>query len=1193
MEKFELFRISIGIRRKWLIAMKTFFLLFFVFSIHLNASVLSQQRVSLNMNGVSVKKLIKEIEAQTNLGFIYNLSEIEKLDDISIDVEQETVKKVLDEVLTNTDLTYELNRSVIIIMPRQEEPITNEEKQQEKKIIKGTITDNNGVPLPGVSIVVKGTSVGTATNVDGEYTLELEREKSILIFSFVGMVSKEIAANANTVVNVTLDYDTEGLDEVVVTGYQEVKKERITGSIETINVDEIADKPYASVDQLLTGKVSGLASFMSSGQAGKNAEIRIRGINTLSGSTQPLWIIDGLPLQGEVPNVSAGGSALEANILNNGIGNIPASDIKSITVLKDAAAAAIYGARAANGVIIITTKGGHDGDIYANFNASLSFSQAPKQDLDFMNTTEKIIYERDLFEDFNGDSRMTRRRGGRVYKILHDVKTGKISNSEGDRLINELGKHNTNWFDEIFENSISKSYGVNISGGNKKITYYFSANKLEEEGVLKNDKYDNTSIRAKGSYKPNDKFDVVFGLNTTIRNKEYHNSYVNPFKYATYANPYERAYDDNGNMAYDNTYLRDSYKTGLEIPKYGTFNILNEINNTGANSKYTSTGASVNLRYYILKELRLSSKYVKTNTQKHISEFAKPGTYTSFARSWYKEFIENGDLNEEDNLGYYTERAVFSDEYSFNNTLEYSKEFDNKFYTSILIGQEISVIKTNDFYTYMPEYYPEYDIVGYPNIDGVEGKEINLVEFGNKGFKEKRYSSFFSSFTAGYADKYILNFNARYDGADIIGDAERFTPLWSASGRWNVHKEDFFNSVSFIDELSLKGEYGFTGNINRDAFPFTTITLSGTNRYKGILVATNYSYPNPAIKWEQKEEKSFGVSSSMFNYRFNYNFNYYYNTVSDVLAFRRLPVSAGVTRLVANVSDLLNTGYEVSVNFVPVKHKDFQLSLHANVAYNKNKVSNAFYSDLNALKLTTLLGNYQPYVSGYAVGTVFGLINKGINSETGDQLVEVNRAQIKPFTTPDGPVDYAIETIDRDKVSLDYDRATKLGVLNPVYTGGFGLAANYKNWELNTNFTFEAGHIIPKFAERLSSPYKPVPTDYSKVNVLKNKLNRWRQPGDVTDVRRFDLTNLDSYKTPLDTDFEKGDYIKLKNIILSYRLPNEILKKANIGVNRLKFSLQADNLFTLTEYSGIDPETRNDFGYPVPRTYRFALNIGF
>ena len=389
---------------------------------------------------------------------------------------------------------------------------------------------------------------------------------------------------------VILEDNVTEMDEVVVTGYQEIKKTRMTGSVEVVTSKDIANKGYTSIEDVLKGQMAGVAVMNLSGRPGAQATIRIRGINSLTGDTDPIWIIDGMPLSGDVPEISMGGTEFQETVLTSGIGNIPPDDIESITVLKDAAATAIYGSRAANGVIVVTTKRGAVGRSYINIQASYGLSEAPGNRLKMMNTKEKIAFERGIYEDFPGLN-----IGGRVYQLLKDVDNGKISKVEADAEIDRLSKINTNWFDEIFRVAQTQNYSISLSGGDERTQYYGSLSYLSQEGVMPNNKYESMGASIKLTHDFNRFLRVHFDVRSTLRNDRSSASPVNPLDYATYANPYERPYDDNGNYVYD----RSSYSTKSSI-KDGyeyDFNILEDLNNNTAKSRYLSNQVSLKLEF--------------------------------------------------------------------------------------------------------------------------------------------------------------------------------------------------------------------------------------------------------------------------------------------------------------------------------------------------------------------------------------------------------------------------------------------------------------------------------------------------------------------------------------------------------------------------------------------------------------------
>lgn len=1141
-------------------------------------------RISLDLKNVACAEAIGAVKGQTNLDFFFSNKELDVNRKVSVSCRNASLEEVLKQIL-GEGYRFRLVDNTVVIRP-----VHTEVAQQDQMVVKGIVKDSKGNPLPGVTVTIKGTLLGVATDADGQFQITVARSKDLVfVFSFVGMETLEVPLGDKTQLDVVLKSGEEELDEVVVTGYQNIKKDRAVGNVEVIRASDLMNSPHTSVDNLLAGKIAGLASFMSSGRAGANSDIRIRGVNTLSGTTQPLWIVDGLPMQGEVPTFQGSGSELQTDILNNGIGNIPPSDIESITVLKDAAATAIYGARAANGVIVITTKRPSAGNISFTYNASFALSEAPSISLGFMNSADKVQYEKELYEEFGSDSRFSWARAGGAARILIDRDRGVLSAVQAETALERLRNTNTNWMKEIFRNSFTHTHNLTMSAGSEKIQYYASVNYQKQKGILLNDEYENFSGRISVTYKPSELFDLRAGINSTFRKNDYHDSSVDPFKYAVYANPYEKPYNEDGSLAYDNVYVTVPKKQGTEQNIIKGFNIINEIENTHKNSKYESNGMSLELNLWPLKGLRFSSKGIITRTNTNTYNIADKSTLTAYNNNWIKELLTR-DPYDSEIQSFYRESASFTREYSFNNTLEYSVDLSDWFINALL-GQEISSTKSNDLNVFMPEYYPEYNIVGYPDIKDVNASQLQLKKFGGRSNGEKRYSSFYFSGSVGYKERYILNFNARNDGADIIGSSNRFTPLWSVSGRWNLHKEEFFKKQSLFNELHFKGQFGYTGNINRTAYPFTVITLATVDRYKDEVIASSYTHPNPSIKWEKKREIGVSMGASMLDYRLNFAVSYYDNLVTDALSLRRLPISAGVTSIYANISDVSNRGVEITANATLVQTTDFTFGVSGNFAYNKNKVAKSYYKDLDHLTLAQSMDAINPpLVDGYGVGSVFGVKTDGIDPSNGRPNVWVNKFVGDATADKSDPGNYKVQMANRGQVWVDDDRPLYLGNTNPDMTGGFGFNFRYKRLNLSTNFIYEGGHILAKFSERLSSPGGSTPTRFAKYNVRNEHKYRWRNPGDVTNVEKYEQYLVD--QIPMSSDYEKGDYLKLRNVTLSYIIPASNLNFFR-WVKMMRVSAQAENLFTWTAYSGIDPELRTDFGYPVPRNYRLTFHLTF
>lgn len=478
------------------------FICCFLFSLH--ASIRAQkQMVTLKLEKTSVAEAIRELKQQTRLDFFFSNKEVNVKKTVSLNCENMRIDEVLQQLL-GTEFQFEFVDNMVIITPG----FRKSEEETKSVLYKGTVCDSQGQPLPGVTVAVKGTSLGVATDVNGNFQIQMPPATNwIFVFSFIGMQTVEIQSGDRREFEVVLKPAKEELEEVVVTGYQTIRKERMTGTTATITANQIAGRGLQSIDEILNSTISGL-NMISSGRPGQDAQIQIRGVNSLTGSTEPMWIVDGMPLQGEIPNIQSGSTDLQATIFTTGIGNIAPDDIKSITVLKDAAATAIYGARAANGVIVVETKSGLSGKTRFNASVNVGITERPRNNIDMMNTAEKIQFEREIFYDQQGYIYTP----GRVTKLLQQAAYGEISSDEAERRIGELAKINTDWFKEIYRTAISQQYNFSMSGGNEKTQHYVSLNYLKEVGTEPNNKYDRLGMNIKLTHNPSEKIRITGGL---------------------------------------------------------------------------------------------------------------------------------------------------------------------------------------------------------------------------------------------------------------------------------------------------------------------------------------------------------------------------------------------------------------------------------------------------------------------------------------------------------------------------------------------------------------------------------------------------------------------------------------------------------------------------------------------------------
>ena len=785
--------------------------LYFIFTVCLvgtsfGNSLAQKQQVTLNLKNVSLYELFNQIKEQTGLRFLYNAEQLDGLANVSVQAQNEKVSDVLNKVFSGKALTYDCDGKVIIVKKQEILPQTIK-----AKIISGKVTDYRDNPLPGVTIQIKGTAVGTSTNSSGVYSLPIATSDAVLIFSFIGMKTQEIAVANKSEINVKMTEESSNLDEVVVTGYQDIRRDRVTGSVTVITAKEIENNSFKSIDQILEGKVAGLYSYTTSGAPGTRANIRIRGDNSISGNKEPLWVVDGLPLQGGVASINVVNAGnIQESILDHGIGNIAPTDIESITVLKDAAASAIYGARAANGVIVIKTKRGFEGKATFNYNGSFGMVEAPRIDLDFMNSSEKIDFEISLMKDF---SRAW--EGGLVGKIYDYYMQGRYTESQYREELDKLRKINTDWFDVIFRKAFSQSHFLSMRGGTEKTNYYASINYNGQSGILKSNSYDNLGASLEIRHKPAQNFEMNFKLNGNFRESKDHNSSIDPFKYAVFANPYEKPFNEDGSYAADFTYLGDNRSSIHYGNIYDQFNILRELNETQNKTIASDLSARLGMNYQVMEGLSVDLNGSLTYSTNNTEAWAAPGTYTSYSNCFTSSAI-SGELPEKYNNGYLKEGSGRSTAFALRGLISYNNNKLENHAFSLVVGTELSGSKSYNNYHRSPEFNDYYRFIAFPDFpsDDISYNDIKNSLSGLIGTAEAqdRSASFFGALTYTLCDKYVFNLNARFDGADIIGTDNRFTPLWSASFRWNAMRENFLKDVNFISDLAIRLSYGYTGN---------------------------------------------------------------------------------------------------------------------------------------------------------------------------------------------------------------------------------------------------------------------------------------------------------------------------------------------------------------------------------------------
>lgn len=1139
----------------------SFLLMFmFVMAFSSQANVVAQERVSLDMKNANFKDLFLEIQKQTKMSFVFNADQLNAVGTVDLRANDESVQEVLDRVLSPTPFTYLINGQTIVIVKRGE---ANRQPEQTAVTVKGKVTDRDGQPLIGATILINGTTIGTATDENGEYTLKVFGGQNELLVTYIGYINQVVKIDGRSVIDVVLEEDRKEMDEVVVTGYQDIKRERMTGSTTTINARELRNKGLTSMDEFLNGTVSGLTSI-SSGRPGEDAKIMIRGVNSLTGSTDPIWIVDGMPLQGEIPNIKVGTTNLQSTIFTSGIGNIAPDDIESITVLKDASATAIYGARAANGVIVIKTKSGSVGKTRFNITANFGIKERPVNNIDMMNTRQKIQFEREAYADDKGGYLDI--TSGRVVGLLYRADRGLISKEAAEKEIARLSGIETDWFKELFRMATTGQYNFSMSGGTEKTQHYVSLNYLHEKGTALNNKMNRLGMSIKLTHDPVKQVRVTGGLTATIKNDRISASNVDPLAYALYANPYERPYKENGSYDYDLSYdvSTSKIRDGL---KWDKFNIIDDLERNTNTSRYLDAELNLKVEWEIIPGLMFTTHGVYNANSNHNRITEGEDTFTNFVNNWYTHTAE---IPHDMVRGSLREATGYSNGYTFRNTLQYSAEFKDKHFLTLFAGQEISARTGYNSYNYSPVFDEEHRIIGFPEMDGVNGDEINYAALGGTGKQVSKLSSFFANASYSYMDRYIISGAIRYDGSDIIGNNNQFTPLWNVGARWNLHREDFMGPLGFVDELSLRAGFGYTGSIDKNALPFVVMTLGQSLLYDGLSVPTSFDYPNPNVKWQTKQDFNVGLTVALWERKLELGVNYYNNITRDVLDHKALAASSGRSEVVENVANIINRGWEVDLGVTLLQSRSVQWYAKANLAVNHNELRNTFYKDLSELPYRTRSeGN--AFVENYPAGGWFGFEFAGIDPITGNTLVYM----------PDG-TKYDAENLRNVTLGGEKPVMSYLGKQYPSVIGGFSTSLNVKRFVFSANFEYKAGHKIPSF-----NTFRTLDSRNRHVN----DINRWRQAGDVTDIPAASTINSAYSRYMYDVALERGNYLRCSFLSLGYNIDSRLLSK--IGLSNARLSFTAKDLFTLSSYKGIDPALMGSLGYPNTRQYTISLNVGF
>lgn len=1090
----------------------TFLLMVCVFCSYAGNAHSQNAKVSIRMNNVKLDKILNEIENQTDYLFIYNNQvDINKI--TSVKVKNEAVAQVLDRILSGTGINYELEGTHIILTT---EAIKDLHAQQQAKTVTGTVTDVSGEPIIGANIRIKGTTTGTITDIDGNFSIEAEPQ-SVIEVSYIGYLTQETVINNQKSIRFLLKEDTKTLDEVVVIGYGVQKKADLTGSVANINTEKLNTQSNANIGQALQGKIAGVDIVSQGGAPGSGTRIMVRGIGTLNNAT-PLYIVDGMYM--------------------NSIDHINPNDIASIDVLKDASSAAIYGSRAANGVIIVTTKEGSntEGKPIIDLSVNLGISTASKF-LDML--------------DAKGWAEVTTIARQAIGKPALDMATDLANKPDND------------WQDIMFRPALMQNYNLSVKGGGKYSTYYTGLGYFNQDGIVKGTNYQRYNIQSKNDYKRG-----IFSAGTNLiisfshdkpLHQELRGGMIGTILQSV---PTLEKYDDTREGGYGGT-----YGDVVNIPHPLAIIDDNIMDRYNENVKiFANLYAQIELFKGLKYKLNLTPDF-------------------SFER--YKNYLNKYDFGLATNsITQLTERQRRRRNILVENLLTFDRTF-GEHKISALAG-----------YTYQDSRFRHIQAYGEGLPQGLEEIDAATTNRSNEGNSWRSVlTSILGRVFYSYQNKYLFTATIRRDGSSKFGKNNRYGYFPSFSLGWNVAEEKFMENVHWLDQLKLRGGYGVLGNQEIDNYQYSSTITTGINYPDGngglLQGAFPKNFANPDIKWEETAMTNVGIDFMAFNNRLSLTADYYVKNTKDILLTVPIPISSGgANDPIRNAGKIRNNGFEFNLGWMDQPNPDISYGINLIGSFNKNKVI-AMGSESGSIKGGSTNQNIttSETKAGYPIGGYWLISTAGyFNSQEEVDAYAKDGKKIQPAAEPG---DIKFVDANNDGVINDDDRVFQ-GSPFPDFTFALNGNMRYKNFDLSIGLQGVLGNKIYNATRQTLE-------DVTKgSNFLASCLDYWTPENKNASHPRltWDDPNRNT-RAESDRYLENGSYLRLRSVQLGYTFPQTWFKGA---IQHARVYINAENLFTITSYSGYSPDVNADnanyrgfdnFIYPTNRTFMLGLNVTF
>ena len=1121
-----------------------------------SAETYSQEVFSLRVKNKTLAEVFKEISRVTDYEFMYSGTELQHVGAVSIDAREQDLDAVMAACLEGTGLWYKVEDNIVIVSPKYSQPIV----PQRAVTLRGTVKDAKGMTLPGVAVMLKGTTVGVTTDIDGNYALTVpEQPEFTLVFSFMGMKTVERVVKDEKPLTVVMEEDTKMIDEVVVTGYQTIKSGRATGSFQILKQENMDNIVAVDIKEKLEGTVPGL-------MVNTDGSMLIRGQGTLQASTEPLVVVDGFPMESSTLNLNP-------------------ADIEQVTVLKDAASAAIYGVRGANGVVVITTKRGSEGKLQVNASASVQVGMKPDiSDLEFMSVADHVDLEWELC---NTGILVQPMSYGQIYSEVGDVylqyNAGTLTEAQAMEQLQALKEYdNEEDLEEYFyQPSILQQYNLSMRGGSDRWNFYAAAGfNKERQDVIGNENW-----RMNFIVNNDIKFGKAVTLQIGLKGNYYKQENNGMDVISTGIRPYIKMLDEEGNYANEYYGTQQSVKDDLVSKGYldWSYNRLQERRMNDNTTKGNNLSANVNLTVDLFDGLNLTTGFVyETGTDKgeiyypvesyYARNMINRFTFYDVSSGAMTNYIPKGGVLNTNNSWLYN--------WTWRGSAAYNKTIKD-FSFSVSAGLEFSCFHTQNaidwYYGYDPQTLVTFAIdqsTLQSGIIGYDNEFVMLYDAPSRSDVEDRYASFFAIGNVTYKEKYDLFGSYRLDKTNLFGRSSQYrdNPAYSIGGKWTISSEPFFDA-DWISRLAFKVSYGVSGNIDKSTSPY--MIGSELADFQTSEPALLFGSPeNPQLSWEKSFVWNVGAEFSMLDDRLSGTVEWYRKASKDILAPEQLDYTTGWTSAMKNSASILNRGVDINLNGVIVD-RALRYDMGLILSYNYNKVTSIRRS---VTSITDLLSTTP--LEGKPVDYVYAWRNAGLD-ENGEPMV-YNRAGEK-FSW-------------MNMSDLTLDDVDFVGRSTPPVFGSWNNKLSWNGFTLDFMFTYKFGHKIRK-------PYTARTFNSRDEMVHKSLADRWQQPGDEmhTWIPRVSDSAYESSQRMMATIYsdkllDDGAIIRLRSLNLGYNFAT--LLKNNTFVKDLNLKFTAENLFYWSK-SGYDTDhilntySETNLDFPEARRYTFSLSLSF